>query len=222
MAFTIICLKCDQFKDYRLFGQVSKKSVRPAFSCNECKQKYHKAYRDAHKGRPRGAKKINRTKEERRQQMRDWYLKNRETVSKRSREYYLQNKEQFKLYSTTRKQAASDNRLMWKDYRLGKMLSSAKYRAKQRCLNFNLTMDFLMSIANDNCPVDGLPMDWSVDENKKLQPMLRTPSIDKIVPSLGYVQGNVQIICWQYNSWKRNMSIHDMRTLLSYLRKEQK
>ena len=154
--------------------------------------------------------------------MRDWYLKNREATSKRSREYYLQNKEQFKLYSTARKQAASNNRLMWKEYRLAKMLNSAKYRARQRCLNFNLTMDFLMSIASDNCPVDGLPMDWSVDENKRLQPMPRTPSIDKIVPSLGYVQGNVQIICWQYNSWKRDMSIHDMRILLSYLRKEQK
>lgn len=222
MAFAIFCSKCDQFKDHSLFSKVSKKSLRPAFSCNDCKREYHKAYSDARKGQPRGRKKPKRTKEERRQQMRDWYLKNREATSKRSREYYLQNKEQFKLYSTARKQAASNNRLMWKEYRLAKMLNSAKYRARQRCLNFNLTMDFLMSIASDNCPVDGLPMDWSVDENKRLQPMPRTPSIDKIVPSLGYVQGNVQIICWQYNSWKRDMSIHDMRILLSYLRKEQK
>ena len=91
-----------------------------------------------------------------------------------------------------------------------------------KILNFNLTVEFLLSIAGDSCPVDGLPMDWQVNEGKELQPTSRTPSIDKIVPSLGYVEGNVQIICWQYNSWKRDMSINDMRILLAYLQTEQK
>jgi hypothetical protein len=222
LAFAIFCSKCDQFKDYSLFSQVSKKSLRPAFSCNDCKREYHKAYSEAHKGQPRGRKKPKRTKEERRQQIRDYYWQNKESISQYALQYREQNKEKLMLYALTKKRSVSADSSLWKEWRLTQILGSAKHRAKCQNLDFNLTMDFLMSIASDNCPVDSLPMDWSVDENKKLQPMPRTPSIDKIVPSLGYVEGNVQIICWQYNAWKRDMSIHDMRILLSYLRKEQK
>jgi hypothetical protein len=226
LAFAIFCSKCDQFKDHSLFSQVSKKSLRPAFSCNDCKREYQKAYSkaysEARKGQPRGRKKPKRTKEERKQQSRDYYWQNKEALSQYALQYREQNKEKLTLNALAKKRLVSANSSLWKEWRLTRMLGNAKRRAKCQNLDFNLTVEFLLSIAGDSCPVDGLPMNWRVNEGKELQPTSRTPSIDKIVPSLGYVEGNVQIICWQYNSWKRDMSINDMRMLLAYLQAEQK
>ena len=101
LAFVIFCAKCDQFKDYSLFDRVSKKSLRPAFACNDCKREYQqiyqKAYRDSNKGKPPGRKKAKRTKEERLQQMRDYYQRNRKLLSQQALQYRELNKEKLML-----------------------------------------------------------------------------------------------------------------------------
>ena len=226
LAFVIFCVKCDQFKDYSLFDQVSKKSLRPAFACNDCKreyqQTYQKAYRDENKGKPPGRKKAKRTKEEKLQQMRDYYQRNKESLSQQALQYRELNKEKLMLSAMERRRVVSVDPSLWKKWRLTRMLSSAKNRAKRQGVDFDLTIDYLLTIASDNCPVDGFPMEWRVNKEQEAGPAMRTPSLDKVIPSLGYTKGNVQVICWQYNSWKRNMLVDDMRTLLSYLQGEQK
>jgi hypothetical protein len=49
-----------------------------------------------------------------------------------------------------------------------------------------------------------------------------TPSLDKIIPSLGYVKGNVAVISWKANVMKSNLSIDMLESILSYIKKYKK
>ena len=67
------------------------------------------------------------------------------------------------------------------------------------------------------CPVFGTKLNygWSGegrrDRNKA--------SIDKIIPELGYVKGNVAVISWRANMLKGNMTIDELKKLLRYMEK---
>lgn len=92
------------------------------------------------------------------------------------------------------------------------MLRAAKQRAKEKNRPFNLTVEDI--VIPERCPVFNQPLikngnrtDWS-------------PSIDCLVPSLGYTKGNVRIISWRANRIKCDASLEEMEALLSWMRKE--
>lgn len=97
------------------------------------------------------------------------------------------------------------------------MLRSAKSRAKENNLEFNIDFQYLQSIATDYCPVDGLPFDWDrqLEIDKSLP--LATPSLDRVDSSQGYVKGNVKIIGWKWNAKKSNMNLDDLLLLVEYV-----
>lgn len=76
------------------------------------------------------------------------------------------------------------------------MLSSAKCRAKANGLPFNLTIEDI-SIP-EVCPVLGLPL--------LSGPQVRdaSPTLDRIIPQLGYTSGNVIVISMLANRIKSN------------------
>lgn len=76
------------------------------------------------------------------------------------------------------------------------MLSAAKHRAKLQGLPFNLTVEDI-SIPCD-CPVLGLPL--------LSGPLVRdcSPTLDRIIPQLGYTKGNVIVISMLANRIKSN------------------
>lgn len=45
-------------------------------------------------------------------------------------------------------------------------------------------------------------------------------TLDKVVPSLGYVVGNVAVLCWTCNRNKRDMTSDTLRQLLSYVERK--
>lgn len=98
------------------------------------------------------------------------------------------------------------------------MLRSAKARAKEFNLQFDIDLEYLEFIATDHCPVDGLPFDWDrqLETDKSLS--LATPSLDRIDSSQGYVKGNVKIIGWKWNAKKSNMNLDDLLLLVEYVR----
>lgn len=178
--------------------------------CTDCRRSYSRDYYDAHHRKfPRGQR-PRQSKAERQQKNRGWYEANKERIRVLTEE---------KRQAEREKNAADPS--SWKPYRLARVLKAAKARAKKDNLAFDLTLDYLLSIATENCPVDNLPLQWEVKAQKDAGPSPRSPSIDKLIPSLGYTKGNVRIICHQYNSWKRDMTIGDMRTLLAYLKQNQ-
>jgi hypothetical protein len=98
------------------------------------------------------------------------------------------------------------------------MLRSAKSRAKENNLEFDIDLQYLQSVATDYCPIDGLPFDWErhLATDKSLP--LATPSLDRIDSSKGYVKGNVKIIGWKWNAKKSNMNLDDLLLLVEYVR----
>lgn len=185
----------------------------------EHKRQYQQAYKARNKDKMRNYH--IRYKDKARQNR----IKNKEKIQLRSYEYYRRNKEQLLEQADSRRRqirmTVANDPSLWKEYRLARILPGLKARAKAKGVDFDLTLDYLLSIAADHCPVDGLPMHWRVDAvlSKKTSP--RSPSVDRLLPSRGYVKGNVQIICFQYNTWKRDMTLQDMQLLLAYFQEVQ-
>ena len=70
--------------------------------------------------------------------------------------------------------------------------NAAMQRARLKNIPFNLTIGHIESIATDECPVFKMPFVWGVSgrgHGKSRGP--NAPSLDRIIPELGYVEGNV-------------------------------
>ena len=84
------------------------------------------------------------------------------------------------------------------EWRLNKLVSMAKNRANTKELNFDIDTDHMVSLWNDGvCSITGIPFVLERPAKGKVHPY--TPSIDRIVPALGYVKGNVRLVVYQMN-----------------------
>ena len=79
---------------------------------------------------------------------------------------------------------------------------SAKKRAKADNLSFDLSTEYLTHLWEKQ---GGLCARTSVEMGRIGDKWL-SPSIDRIDPSLGYVEDNVHWVCWRYNDAKSNMT----------------
>src|SRR4051812_27791939 len=67
------------------------------------------------------------------------------------------------------------------------LFRSARERAKRYDIPFNLTEDDV--IIPSLCPILGIPL--KLNEG---HPKFDSPSVDRIIPSLGYIKGNIIVI----------------------------
>lgn len=94
-----------------------------------------------------------------------------------------------------------------KAYRL---YHSCKSRAKKLGLPFDLDVPYVQDMLNarDVCPL----LDVPYDDGRYKQ------SVDKIIPELGYVKGNVWIISYRANSIKNDASLEELELITKNLR----
>jgi hypothetical protein len=90
------------------------------------------------------------------------------------------------------------------------LLSAAKYRAKKFGIPFSITVHDLPPVP-EVCPVLGIPIYSSPGKAKD-----NSPSLDKIVPLLGYVPGNVHWISWRANRLKSDATVDELTKLANY------
>ena len=109
-------------------------------------------------------------------------------------------------YRTIRCKACAKNsayRTHMLDYkwRLKKLIAMAKNRAQEKNLPFNLTHEYLIGLwdgMDGICPISKRELDLNpYGEKGQVNP--NAPSIDRINPKLGYVQGNVRIVIYHIN-----------------------
>lgn len=93
------------------------------------------------------------------------------------------------------------------------MFMAAKFRAKQKSIPFTLTLSEMPNIP-ERCPVFGFELEKG-GNGRGLRD--RSPSLDKIIPSLGYVAGNVQIISGKANKMKANATTEEIGKLYHYM-----
>ena len=74
----------------------------------------------------------------------------------------------------------------------------AKNRAVKKGVPFEITTAYIKTIMTDTCPIFGT--DFNYGQNKGIKPT--SPTLDRIIPELGYIEGNVVIISSQANNIK--------------------
>lgn len=90
--------------------------------------------------------------------------------------------------------------------RISSLLSNCKKRSEQKNIEFDLDVDFLLSIyPKDNlCPALGIEL--SFGGSGRRGPTENSPSLDRIIPALGYTKGNVIFVSQKANQIKTNAS----------------
>lgn len=158
------------------------------------RSEYYKQYYQEHKEKKLARDKV-RGKEYREE--------NKEVLKQKNKEYYEQNKEQLKerhkknrleKYRADPKKDMAEQK-QWKINNIERYLvQSARNRAKKYNLPFDITHEDV--VIPEFCPYLGIKLipfsEWS------------SPSLDKIIPELGYVKGNIQVISTKANTMKNN------------------
>ena len=89
-----------------------------------------------------------------------------------------------------------------KELHIANFLGSAKRRAKRDNVPFSITGEYLLSIATDECPVFHTPFEWGLSGLGQGNAKPNGPTLDRIEPELGYVEGNVAFISSRANRLK--------------------
>jgi hypothetical protein len=92
-------------------------------------------------------------------------------------------------------------------------VGGARTRAKYANLPFNISNEYVYSIAGDTCPALGVPLSYGGTG----RPTPFSASIDKLVPELGYVEGNVVVISSRANAIKSNATTAEVASVLSWM-----
>ena len=93
---------------------------------------------------------------------------------------------------------------------------SARRRAKKGNIRFELDTEYLESIfpSDGLCPVFKIPLVWGGEGAERDN----SPSLDRIIPELGYVEGNVVWISNRANILKRDASWEELQKVASWLK----
>jgi hypothetical protein len=91
---------------------------------------------------------------------------------------------------------------------IGWRLSTTKSAAKKKNLPFNLTREDI--VIPELCPVFGTPMTCG---GGKTSDRNSVASVDKIIPRLGYVRGNIVIVSFKANRMKSDGTLEEVVAL---------
>jgi hypothetical protein len=125
------------------------------------------------------------------------YEKGREKYRARDKERYLENKEQIlqnsKEYYEHLKSSRPEVLL----------LRSAKHRSKVNNLAINITPEDI--VIPEYCPILKIKLECS-----RVNASKNSPSLDKIIPELGYIKGNIQVISNLANTMKWDANFEEL------------
>lgn len=91
------------------------------------------------------------------------------------------------------------------------MFNQAKRRAKEQGVPFTITYDDI--VFPEFCPVFGVKLERGAG-----RPGPNSPSLDRIIPELGYVPGNVCVISHRANTIKNNATISELQQVIEYIK----
>lgn len=108
------------------------------------------------------------------------------------------------------------NMLSYK-WRLKKIWAGAKFRAKSKNLEFDITIDHLIDLweaSGSTCAVSNRKFDLtSYGDKGQVNP--NAPSLDRIIPSKGYTIGNVRLVTYHTNVALSEYGLDALKNLAS-------
>lgn len=99
------------------------------------------------------------------------------------------------------------------------LIADIKCRTNKGDIPFNLDADYLMSIATEECPIFNTPFVWG---RKGEGVTDESPSLDRVIPELGYVKGNVVFISNIANRIKNNATEDQLYAIADWLHETRK
>lgn len=101
-------------------------------------------------------------------------------------------------------------------------LNKSLYRSKKKGVKSDLTLEYLKELWNKQdgiCPYTGIKMELprtTADEHIKKTPT--KASLDQIIPSKGYIKGNVEFVCYSVNVAKNDFSKQQMINFINQIK----
>jgi hypothetical protein len=129
-----------------------------------------------------------------RQELNEWAKKYRRDHPEWTREAQVRSRRKLRL--------ESPERSMWVDIRK---------RAKSKGLPFNIEPTDI--VIPKLCPITGIELKFGVGRVHDA-----SPSVDRLIPSLGYVKGNCYVISAKANRMKQENTIEDFTKILQYIK----
>jgi hypothetical protein len=158
--------------------------------------------------------------------MRAWHHANKNAQNAKRRVWHHGHKEQANanrsaLYYADHEQNKEKQKVRNYDSRIDtpwrKLLHSARQRACKKKVPFFLTDAWGEKSWTGRCAITNLPFEIGL---RTSGPKMFSPSIDRIVPSLGYVPENCRFVLWAVNAFKSVGTDQDMiliaRAILEY------
>jgi hypothetical protein len=139
------------------------------------------------------------------------YLKNREILLQRQQKYYLSHKEEILEYGKKHYARNSDKLKKYQEVsrvvRPGYSLClHARHRAEKSGVPFSIAENDIFF--PEKCPLLGIQL----ERGKKVMGD-SSPTLDRIIPSLGYVVGNVWVISQKANRIKNDATFTEFETM---------
>jgi len=101
--------------------------------------------------------------------------------------------------------------------RVSHLFYNARNRARKRGLPFDIEKSDI--VIPEVCPVLGIALAFSPGPGGRGFGDT-SPSVDRMVPELGYVRGNIRVISYRANSLKKDATVAELEAVLSYMRGE--
>lgn len=189
-----ICVRCNEPKDESAFGTDNRRPDGKRSYCRICTRALTAAYRED---------------PEYRQRDREYSL----DYSRRHKQERMEYRAKYEAKQETRHSIRRQSGT-WRARNLEKLLFyRAKASAKEHCVEFNLDPDDIK--IPPICPILSIPLLKSLTGHS----CANSPSVDRIIPSRGYVKGNVQIISHRANTIKSDATIEEIEIVAAYMRR---
>lgn len=207
---------------------MSTSETAPALTLRERKTLAMRKWTEKNKDRLNAARRA-RTPEEKAKvaaQLRAWHAAHPEAATEYNRRYYKKTAEDRKAYgkayyAANKERIAATNKA-WraanKDAQYAKrqerrrtqperiMLNCCRKAAKAQDIPFNLEPGDI--VVPTHCPALGFPL--TITEGGRTD---SSPSVDRIIPKLGYVKGNIVVVSWRANRIKNDSTPAELARL---------
>jgi len=195
------CCQCGQIKPLEEFVKDNRRKDGHSTLCKECKRARDRAKYQERKNDP------------------EYHTKKLEHQAR----YRKNHKEQIDTYSYeyNARPEVIERKAEWHQEKNNKksitdkiesMLVRAKNRSEEKNVPFNITIEDITF--TEICPLLNIPLNWKGGPRDK-----DTPSLDRIIPELGYVKGNVRIISNLANMMKSYASAQELLTFSENINK---
>ena len=141
---------------------------------------------------------------------------NRESIAEKKKEYQQNNKERIAEHG---REYRKNNPYQIQSSRLS---SSARKRAKKNKIPIDLDFISMPNMLNwlkrqPNCVCCGIRFRFGYKGKSGFH--VGSPSLDRFNPSLGYIPGNVFLICVKCNTLKNDATLKELETVLAWMKK---